>query len=68
MRTATKVNEITFTIQRNLLTRRNSADQLGLVFLALAKEKRHRFITPYNLTTDRDIFFRQFGHSLFNRS
>jgi hypothetical protein len=55
VRAAAKINEIAFTVQRNLLIGRNGANQLSLVLFTHAKEEVDRIVPRPDFTDNRYI-------------
>ena len=66
MRPATQVDKIALAIQRNILSRRNAGDDLGLIVLAHVLEEHHRLIARHHAARHRDIFLGQLDHLFFN--
>ena len=63
---AAEIDEITFTIERHLLTRRDGTNQFRLVLLTLIKEELDRLVAIPDFARHRNILLREFGHALFN--
>ncbi|TLD45489.1 MAG: hypothetical protein FAZ92_02233 [Accumulibacter sp.] len=67
MRTTTKVNEVSFAVQRDSLIRRYRIDQLRLVVLALGLEEGDSLIALPDFPLHRQIAPHQFRHPPFDR-
>lgn len=66
MGSATKIDEVTFTIQRHILVGRNRGNDLGLVVLTDRLEKLDSLVTRPDFALNRKIVLRQFGHPQFD--